>query len=841
LKRFPGLVSLGVVEGTTALRATSPSRADGPLRVETASDVYFEISAVDLGASTGEKVDDAWVFPGARSGLDVARIVTTTRVEELRLAHDLESARESRYRWKTGPAIASTRVRDGRVELLDREGRIRFSSEPAFAVDATGKRRSLAVRASGDLLVFSLDTAGLVAPIAIDPAWTATGSVGVARYAAKAVTLKSGKVLVAGGSSLSAPIGAPELYDPTTKTWTAAGTMLSPRRGFAMTVLDDGRVLAVGGAVDGTDTPTASAEIYNPATNTWSAAASLPNGRRDLSSVLLPSKKVMIIGGNLTTGTPTNARELPIYDPVANSWSKSAALMAHARSNGDAISLSDGRVFILGGYETAGGVRTLTDQPELYAPATDTIKQLTRPPTARMLGYIAEITSGTKKGKILQLGGTSDPEGAGESFANTTLYDLATDTWSSAASMTTKRASFDGFAIGSKFLVAGGYSNLGATALTTNDSSELYDPETNTWTDAGKLSSARAISAQALLADGSALVIGGAVSFDGAFLTPTAAVDRFALVADAGVCSTGSECASGSCVEGHCCKSTACGAYACASGTCGTTCTTTSDCATGNYCDTATHACVAQKAVASACGGVDQCLSGHCVDGVCCDSACTDQCAACDVSGHVGQCFAVKGLAHGSRTACMVDAANPCASAVCDGLDVTRCAGVPGAEVVCRTASCTSGVATASAACSAGKCPAEASTPCNEYKCGPTACKTMCASDDDCAADYACNGGSCVPKTSKCTSETQMLTSDGKTVECAPYVCRDKRCLDKCTSSVDCVAGSACESGACTAVAPSTDDSSGGCTMVPGRGGAAGGAAGVFALALALIGTRRRR
>ncbi|MGZ3419687.1 MAG: kelch repeat-containing protein [Polyangiales bacterium] len=844
MKRFSGLETLGVprVEpdfgAAGRLRASAPLRADQSLRIEVDQDVFVEITGSDLGASLGQRVEEAWVFPDARPGLDVVQVTTDTRVEELRLVRDVEMARETRYRLRLGPGITSVRARERRVELLDREGRVRLASEPAFAIDAKGQRRALTVRVDGDRVTFALDTEGLEAPIAVDPAWTTTASISVSRQLAQAVTLKSGKVLLAGGSTTDVPIGAPELYDPATKTWTAAGTMISPRRNFTMIGLDDGRVLAVGGAVDASDAPTSSAEIYNPTTNTWSAAASLANGRRDIASVLLPSKKVIIVGGTLYTGTATTPRELPIYDPGTNTWGKSSALLAVARIDPSAVSLQSGRVFIIGGRE-GGSVPKLVEEPELYDPSTDTIKKLTRPPTSRIFAYVAEITAGTKKGKIIQIGGSGDPDGAGDAFANATIYDLATDTWSAAASMSTKREFFNGFAMGSKFLVAGGLASLTTTGATVNDTSELYDPETDKWTDAGKLSVARGFAAQALLADGSALVIGGTVKFDGTFFTSTNVTDRFALVADGGTCVAAGECSSGSCVEGHCCKSSSCAPYACTSGTCATSCTATADCAKGSYCDTTTKACVAQKTTGTACGGVDECSSGNCVDGYCCGSACTEQCAACDVVGHLGECFAVKGVAHGSRTPCMTDTANVCASSVCDGLDKTRCAGVPGTETTCRTASCVDGVATAAATCSASACPAAVSTSCLGYKCDTTACKTKCTTNDDCAGDYACNSGACVPKTSSCASDTQMLTSDGNTVECAPYVCRDRACLGKCTSSADCIAGSACESGACTAPVPETD-SGGGCAMNRGRRATAAGSFLVLVLGLAAAARRRK-
>ena len=65
-----------------------------------------------------------------------------------------------------------------------------------------------------------------------DPAsgtWTATGSLGTARYRHTATLLPSGKVLVAGGNDASAYLSSAELYDPATGTWTATGSLGTAR------------------------------------------------------------------------------------------------------------------------------------------------------------------------------------------------------------------------------------------------------------------------------------------------------------------------------------------------------------------------------------------------------------------------------------------------------------------------------------------------------------------------------------------------------------------------------------------------------------------------------------
>ncbi len=100
-----------------------------------------------------------------------------------------------------------------------------------------------------------------------DPAtgtWTATGTMGTPRLEHIAVPLLDGRVLVvSGGTNSDWKDTSAELYDPATGTWSATGSMLRPHAGFPATLLDDGRVLV--GDTDG-------AELYDPDSGTWTDA-----------------------------------------------------------------------------------------------------------------------------------------------------------------------------------------------------------------------------------------------------------------------------------------------------------------------------------------------------------------------------------------------------------------------------------------------------------------------------------------------------------------------------------------------------------------------------------------
>jgi N-acetylneuraminic acid mutarotase len=287
---------------------------------------------------------------------------------------------------------------------------------------ATARESHTAIRLQdGKVLVTGgndLTGTALVSSELYDPAsgtWTATGSLGTARVT-DAVLLADGRVLVAGGSNPGTTgntnaIASTEIYDPATGTWSAAAPLAAARSGRTLTLLGNGMVLVAGGASGPFTSPTlvAGAELFDPAAGTWSAAGSLATPRGFHRSVLLGNGRVVVIGGtNLTTtvfsrtelfnpsppawtlagdlvvprsshsasvlpngkvlvvggsgtGLPVNSSEL--FDPVANTWSSGPA-MTQARLNHTAVVLANGKVLVMGGQPIAA-----LPTAEIYDPA----------------------------------------------------------------------------------------------------------------------------------------------------------------------------------------------------------------------------------------------------------------------------------------------------------------------------------------------------------------------------------------------------------------------------------------------------------------------------------------
>ena len=236
-----------------------------------------------------------------------------------------------------------------------------------------------------------------------------------------ATLLQNGRVLVAGGSNGFTEgrlrIANPEVYDPSTGTFTATGPFATTGTGYsvaggpdvsAVTLLADGRVL-VAGEPD--------SELYDPATGSFRLTDSMKtpscgyiSGR---TSTLLPSGKVLLTGGHHEDCGRFAAAEL--YDPVTETFTL-IGNMTRIRDNHSATLLSDGTVLITGAEFS---VVSTTTSAESFDPSTS-VFSLVGEMTAPRAGHTTTLL---KDGTVLIAGGYAYG-GIGLNLGNTRTAEI---------------------------------------------------------------------------------------------------------------------------------------------------------------------------------------------------------------------------------------------------------------------------------------------------------------------------------------------------------------------------------------------------------------------------------
>jgi hypothetical protein len=624
-------------------------------------------------------------------------------------------------------AAATQRLKDGKVLIAG------GSTHPPSAVGTT------------------LSSAELYDPAAQAFAAT-TGTMSTPREYAITALLPSGKVLIAGGDEVAtdAAKASAEVYDPSTKQFTAVGPMTAARTHATAARLPNGKILVTGGCstvsaclqpLDATASRLASAETFDEATGTFTATNPMIIPRSEHGLVAMPDGRVLVVG---TQGQASSNVET--YDPGTGSFRISQSLYMPSDTFGrSALLLSNGKVFVGGGFQ---GPSLITDAT--VASPTWTV--------AAGIGFglwTAQYVP-TLGGQQLLLVGGVKPAGNGLDDATAAesrivLYQtlvaqnaatVIADPGASAARRDVATALVD-----HGILVAGGDSGYGGTLGSVTNTAYVHsdgasdarrpvltsgpntiaggtvapltgqrlttvagDTPIAFWQPAGTSTfvPTRITSFSATSAEWTAPVT--ALHGLGWLHVVTNGIASNSLLVEVGpaekstACKYDAECTTGFCVEGVCCDTACGGGLLCqsctsrrkgsgADGTCGAV-------VPGEDPD---KKCVLDNG--GACTTKEACKSGFCVEGVCCNGDCIGSCRTCTT----GIC---------KETPTCGDAAPPAPAPprgpTCDGDHLVKEDGKPDID-------------------------------CTPYKCNGSACRTECASANDCVAPTICSfTGQCI-------------------------------------------------------------------------------------------------
>jgi len=356
--------------------------------------------------------------------------------------------------------------------------------------------------------------------------FTPTGSMQTTREEHTATLLNDGKVLVVGGMQWAAinpcPYGtrcfqlhalaSAEIFDPATGAFKSTGEMSVARVFHTATFLGDGRVLITGGD-DRMTTAFGTAEIFDPSTGVFTLTGNMVMPRSAHTATLLNNGKVLLAGGDGANGTVPSTAEL--FDPATGQFTPTGN-MTTSRFFHTATLLSDGRVLLAGG-DTSGATATA----ELYDPMTGQFTASGSMSVART----AHRATLLKSGMVLMTGGGS----SNGIQATAELFDPKTGTFAPTGSMATTRQSHAATMLANgKVLVTGGIDRAGTIPHTHYlSTAEVFDPANGTFTAAGNMEIERSEHAAILLSNGEVLITGGIDADNSAYLNSLGSAELF--------------------------------------------------------------------------------------------------------------------------------------------------------------------------------------------------------------------------------------------------------------------------------------------------------------------------
>ena len=371
-------------------------------------------------------------------------------------------------------------------------------------------------------------TLATIAPKPVTPAVTAADKIFDGTAAATAACSLSGVIAADTGSVTCAPVGA-TFASIHGGTWTVTAT------GIALSGAKAGNYVLTSTTATTTATilpapqsisfgPLADKLFGNPP---FAVSATATSGLPVSFNVTTPGTWQCTV--SVATVTLTGAGNCSITATQAGSSDYLAALpvaqafhiagftvtgsMGVARSYHTATLLPNGKVLVAGGFDGSGAPLASS---ELYDPVAKTFSPVGSNLPNKAAGHTATLlTTGPDSGKVLIVGGGN---------SSSELYDPNSNSWSSAGGISGQRSFHTATVLpGGKILIAGGSDSNGKTT----DTAIVYDPMTRSYTGTGNMFVSRDFHTAMLLTAGpnagKVLIAGGRSSSGRSYTYPPGA------------------------------------------------------------------------------------------------------------------------------------------------------------------------------------------------------------------------------------------------------------------------------------------------------------------------------
>ncbi len=379
-------------------------------------------------------------------------------------------------------------------------------------------RHAAGLLPDGRLLVAGNVTSPASSTELFDPSsnrWSAGAALVVQRSHADLRLLWNGDPMISGGLDPAGTDARAQVYKHAFGASNSPPVMTHKRRYHTSSLMEDGRVMVVGGRDDQGSLPS-TPESWDPELRSnWSGGVSGLDRERHCANLVeirqfgAAGPHLLISGGRTATQVLGTARLL-LRSGALSSWIGTIT----PRHSHTATIRDDGMVVIAGGDPTLNS-RGATGVTQLFNPANRTFFTVGG---SSLIARAEHRAVQLQTGFVLVAGG----RGAGSSLITAAQRHAGSGAWITSGTMTQGRRLHTLTVLPDGCVLAAGGHSSATTALPTN-ACEIFDPSNNTWTAAAAMNTARAEHTAVLLATGRIAVFGG-VTTGG---TETAAVEVY--------------------------------------------------------------------------------------------------------------------------------------------------------------------------------------------------------------------------------------------------------------------------------------------------------------------------